>query len=151
VKIFGDRAPRPPQAQRFATADTELGGRLIHEGEAVVCVGAHAGTTVHVGTDPIWTSTSCASLDFGAGVHRCPAQRRACIIVKSAVERDLRLPALKLALPAEQLAFGPSLWARSTPTLPVMFDPAVEADEMDRAGLGSVHFAASAGDVAWVQ
>ncbi|GAA2234444.1 cytochrome P450 [Promicromonospora sukumoe] len=109
---------------RFITGDTELGGRVLHQGEAIVCAVAHATKTMHEGTDPIWGATSRATLAFGAGVHHCPASRVSRIITKTAVEEAMRgLHALKLELPVTDLPFVPGLWARSAATLPVTYEP----------------------------
>ncbi|MFD2024042.1 hypothetical protein [Promicromonospora aerolata] len=127
---------------RFATADIEIGsvfndsnvdigGRFVHEGEAIVAAAAEATASVHRGADPVWTGTSRASLAFGAsGPHHCPAQRISRIIVKASVEAVLhRLPGLRLTVPADQLGTGLSLWARSASSLPVSFDPVTGYDE----------------------
>ncbi|MFD2794478.1 hypothetical protein ACFS27_13060 [Promicromonospora vindobonensis] len=109
---------------RFVTGNTELGGRMLRKGEAIVCAVAHATKTEHEGADLIWASTSRATLGFGAGVHRCPASRVSRIITKTAVEQALiQLHALKLDVPIKDLPFVPGLWARSAATLPVTFEP----------------------------
>ncbi|GAA4720279.1 hypothetical protein APR04_005730 [Promicromonospora umidemergens] len=120
----------PPQSPtwhtpaRFVTGNTELGGRMLRKGEAIVCAVAHATKTEHEGADLIWASTSRATLGFGAGVHRCPASRVSRIITKTAVEQALiQLHALKLDVPIKDLPFVPGLWARSAATLPVTFEP----------------------------
>lgn len=115
---------------RFVTADVEIGGRLVHKGEAITAAVGRATADVHVGSDPIWDSTSRASLAWGAGPHRCPADRISRIIVKAAVEAVLiRLPGLKLAATPAQLGVGVSLWSIRADKLPVTFDPVTEYDE----------------------
>ncbi|MDR7381164.1 hypothetical protein [Promicromonospora iranensis] len=127
---------------RFATADIEIGsvfnehnieigGRIVHEGEAIVAAAAEATASVHRNADPVWTGTSRASLAFGAsGPHHCPAQRISRIIVKASIEAVLhRLPGLKLTVPPDQLGTSLSLWARSVSSLPVSFDPVTGYDE----------------------
>lgn len=109
---------------RFATADTEIAGRAIHRGDAVVTAVAEATRAVHRDADQIWSADSRAHLAFGAGPHHCPADRLARIIVKVAVEQAIvRLPGLRLTIPAAELGYGPSLWSRSAPRLPVAFEP----------------------------
>lgn len=123
---------------RFVTGDTELGGRVLHKGEAIVCAVAHATKTQHEGADPIWAATSRATLGFGAGVHRCPASRVSRIITKTAVEEVMRaLHGLKLDVPVKELPFVPGLWARSAATLPVVFEPDHQAvpTHLDLAGV----------------
>ncbi|MEU4360292.1 hypothetical protein [Promicromonospora sp. NPDC023987] len=109
---------------RFITADTELSGRVVHQGEAIVCAVAHATKTMHEGASLWDASTSRATLAFGAGVHRCPATRVSRLITKTAVEEAMRgLHGLKLDTPVENLPFVPGLWARSAATLPVTYLP----------------------------
>jgi len=109
---------------RFITEDTELGGRALHRGEAIVCAVAHATKAVHEGAGLWDVSTSRATLAFGAGVHRCPAQRVSRLITKTAVEEVLRgLHTLKLDIEVKDLPFVPGLWARSAATLPVTYEP----------------------------
>ncbi|MBO0609900.1 cytochrome P450 [Myceligenerans salitolerans] len=109
---------------RFATADAEIAGRTIRRGDAVVTAVAEATHSVHRDADQIWSADSRAHLAFGAGPHRCPADRLSRIIVKVAVEQVLiRLPGLRLTVPADELGYGTSLWSRSAPQLPVTFQP----------------------------
>lgn len=112
---------------RFVTQDIEIGGRVVHVGEAVVTAVAEATAAVHRTADADWSASSRAYLAFSTGPHHCPADRISRIIVKVAVEQALiRLPDLKLAVPADQLGYAPSLWARSAPTMPVTFQPVIE-------------------------
>lgn len=118
---------------RFVTQDIEIGGRIVHAGEAVVTAVAEATAAVHRTTNAEWSDSSRAYLAFSTGPHHCPADRISRIIVKVAVEQALiRLPGLKLAVPADKLGYSPSLWARSAPTLPVTFQPGISA-ERERA------------------
>lgn len=115
---------------RFVTADVEIGGRMVHKGEAITAAVGRATADAHVGSDPIWDSTSRASLAWGSGPHRCPADRVSRIIVKAAVEAVLiRLPGLKLAASPAELGVGISLWSLRADKLPVTFDPVTQYDE----------------------
>ena len=122
---------------RFLTADTRLGERFLHKGEAIVCATAHATKTEHEGANLWDASTSRASLAFGAGVHQCPASRVSRLITKTAVEEVMRgLHGLKLDVPVKDLPFVPGLWARSAATLPVVFEPTHLPDHAHRDHVG---------------
>ncbi|WP_108496242.1 cytochrome P450 [Promicromonospora sp. AC04] len=121
---------------RYVTADVVLGGRLLRKGDAIVTAVAHATLDKHtdtfdpytsVGIDPIWSSTSRASLAFGAGPHRCPAHRFSRIVVEAAVDRAVnRLPGMQLTVPADDLGTGLSLWASNADRLPVRYQHAID-------------------------
>ncbi|WP_419702935.1 hypothetical protein [Promicromonospora sp. NFX87] len=128
--VMTQKSPMWNATCRFVTADVDLGGRRLHKGEAVVVAIAEATASAHRGADPIWSGTSRAHLGFGAGVHRCPADRFSRIITKTGVEQALiRLPGLRLAVPADELEFGTSLWSRSAARLPVTFVPTINPDQ----------------------
>ena len=136
--VMVHQSPTWHTPSRFITGDTELGGRMLHKGEAIVCAVAHATKAEHEGADPIWASTSRATLGFGAGVHRCPASRVSRIITKIAVQEVMQgLHALKLDVPVKDLPFVPGLWARSAATLPVTFqrDRQVVPIQRDHVGV----------------
>lgn len=123
---------------RFITGDTELAGRALHKGEAIVCATAHATRTAHEGADFWEASTSRATLAFGAGAHHCPASRASRLITKTAVEEVMRaLHGLKLDGSVKDLPFVPGLWARSAAKLPVTFEPDHQAAtaHLDLAGV----------------
>ena len=112
---------------RWATHDTQLGGRHIRRGDCLVLGLAAANADPQV--CPAFTSGvvgNQAHLSFSHGEHRCPAPapELAEVIATAAVEVLLdRLPDLAPALPAEELKWRPSLWQRGPATLPVVFTP----------------------------
>ncbi|WP_240965700.1 cytochrome P450 [Streptomyces zingiberis] len=118
----------PPLAvlpARFALHDTELGGRPIRRGDALVLGLAAAGADPSVRpADPDGLLGNRAHLAFSAGAHACPAQVTARLIARTAVETALRaLPGVTLAAPAEEPAWRPSPWTRCPAALPVRFAP----------------------------
>lgn len=129
-KVLIHDSPVSKTPCRFVTNDTILegqtagSGRKLRAGDAVICDVAEASRSVHRDADPIWDSTNRSTLSFGAGVHACPARYPARIIVETAVNRGFRrLPALKLAVPADQITYGSSPWTSSAPAMPVTFQP----------------------------
>lgn len=128
--VLVNASPTRNTPARFVTADLEIGGRVVHRGEAITAAVGRATADAHHGGDQIWDSTSRASLAWGTGPHRCPAERISRIIVKAAVEAVLiRLPGLKLSVPASELGVGVSLWSIRADRLPVTFDAVTEYDE----------------------
>lgn len=121
----------PPMANmpaRYALRDTELAGRPIRQGDALI-LGLSAANTdprVHV-SDP-WTELGNRShLAWSTGPHACPAQIPARIITRAAVDAALSLlPGIRLAVPAGQLSPRPSPWTRCPSALPVLFTPPPE-------------------------
>ncbi|MDF9872713.1 cytochrome P450 [[Kitasatospora] papulosa] len=110
---------------RFATADLELGGTQIKEGDLLV-LGLAAGNA-----DPDIRPDSGVSvhgnqshLAFSGGPHECPAQNIGQAIIETAVDVLLhRLPGLHLSVPADELTATASTWEARLDTLPVAFAP----------------------------
>jgi cytochrome P450 len=118
----------PPMANmpaRYAVRDTELAGRLIRRGDALILglEAANSDPRIHV-SDP-WTELGNRShLAWSTGPHACPAQIPARIITRAAVDTALSLlPGIRLAVPARHLIPRPSPWTRCPSTLPVLFTP----------------------------
>jgi cytochrome P450 len=118
----------PPMANmpaRYALRDTELAGRPIQQGDALILglLAANNDPRVHV-SDP-WTELGNRShLAWSTGPHACPAQIPARIITRAAVDTALSLlPGIRLAVPAEELTPRPSPWTRCPTALPVLFTP----------------------------
>ncbi|GAA2341749.1 cytochrome P450 [Streptomyces cuspidosporus] len=113
----------PPMANfgtRFARHDLELAGVRIRRGEPVLTSYAAANT------DPELTSGgrlgNRAHLAWSIGAHRCPAESPARVIASVAIEKLLdRLPDVRLAVPADQLAWRPGPFHRALAELPVRF------------------------------
>ncbi|MER7581456.1 cytochrome P450 [Kitasatospora sp. NPDC097691] len=116
---IGDALPR------LALADVQVGDVLVREGELVLVLveGANYDPEVFPHPERIdFDRTENPHLAFGAGRHFCPAsalgRTHAEIAVTALVER---LPALRLALPVEQLAWRPGFIKRMPERLPVVW------------------------------
>jgi cytochrome P450 len=118
----------PPMANmpaRYALRDTELAGRPIQRGDALILglAAANDDPRIHV-SDPWIELGNRSHLAWSSGPHACPAQTPARIITRAAVDTALSLlPGIRLAVPAGQLAARPSPWTRCPATLPVLFAP----------------------------
>ncbi|GGN62891.1 cytochrome P450 [Streptomyces albiflavescens] len=108
---------------RFATADLELGGHHIKEGDLLV-LGLTAGNL-----DPeirpdtgVSVQGNQSHLAFSGGGHECPGQNIGQAIIETAVDVLLhRLPGLRLAVPADELTSTASTWEARLDALPVEF------------------------------
>lgn len=112
---------------RFATRDTQLGGRRVRTGDMLVlglaAANADPNTNLDMSADLMGNR---AHMSFGHGEHGCPypAPEVAEVIARTTVEVLLdRLPDLALAVPAESLVWRPSVWMRGLEGLPVVFTP----------------------------
>ncbi|WP_354643197.1 cytochrome P450 [Kitasatospora camelliae] len=116
---IGDALPR------IALADVRLGEVLVREGELVLVLIEGANYDPEVFPDPERIDFDRAAnphLAFGGGRHFCPAsalgRTHAEIALTALVQR---LPGLRLALPAEQLAWRPGFIKRLPERLPVLW------------------------------
>ncbi|MEE1928947.1 cytochrome P450 [Streptomyces sp. TRM 70351] len=113
---------------RWAVRDTQLGGRLIREGDCLVLGFAAANTDPQIWPQGhVGAAGSSAHLSFSHGEHRCPypAPLLAEVIARSAIEALLeRLPDVVLSVEPEELRWRPSVWMRGLTALPVRFTPA---------------------------
>ncbi|MGW4231790.1 cytochrome P450 [Streptomyces sp. NPDC004980] len=111
---------------RYALHDTELGGRFIRRGDCLILGHAAANDDPEVrpdGADDGWGNR--AHLAFSAGPHVCPAQVPARLITRTAVQTALHLlPDMRLAVPADEVAWRPSPWTRVPVALPTVFSAA---------------------------
>ena len=118
----------PPMANmpaRYALRDTDLAGRSIQRGDALILglAAANDDPRIHV-NDPWIELGNRSHLAWSSGPHACPAQIPARIITRAAVDTALSLlPGIRLAVPADQLTPRPSPWTRCPATLPVFFTP----------------------------
>ncbi|MGY4934671.1 cytochrome P450, partial [Streptomyces sp. 900116325] len=100
---------------RFATADLELAGHHIKEGDLLV-LGLTAGNL-----DPeirpdagVSIQGNQSHLAFSGGAHECPGQNIGQAIIETAVDVLVhRLPGLRLAVPADDLTSTASTWEAS--------------------------------------
>ncbi|MBE1537358.1 cytochrome P450 [Actinomadura algeriensis] len=108
---------------RYALRDTELGGRAIARGDALILglaavahdVRAHAGSQ-------FWQRGNRAHLAWSAGPHACPARDPARTIARTAVATVLHaLRGVRLAIDPADLEYEPSPWTRCPARLPVTF------------------------------
>ncbi|GGX90933.1 cytochrome P450 [Streptomyces fructofermentans] len=108
---------------RFATADLELGGHRLQEGDLLV-LGLTAGNV-----DPeirpdvgISVHGNQSHLAFSGGPHECPGQSIGQAIIETAVDVLLhRLPGLRLAVAPGDLTSTASTWEARLDRLPVEF------------------------------
>ncbi|WP_198653356.1 cytochrome P450 [Actinocorallia populi] len=112
---------------RYALRDTELGGRPIRRGDALVLglAAANHDPRVHggaAGGAPGAEPGNRSHLAWSAGPHSCPGRVPARLITRTAVETVLhRLPGLCLTVPADGIPLAPSPWTRCPASLPVSF------------------------------
>ncbi|WP_245771194.1 cytochrome P450 [Actinacidiphila guanduensis] len=125
-EVLWNEPPTQNIIGRWATRDTELGGRRIARGDCLVLSLAAANADPHIshGTGPGALVHNQAHLAFSHGPHRCPAPAPALAetIATAALEVLLdRLPDLALPTPAPPLPWRQSLWQRAPTTLPAVF------------------------------
>ncbi|WP_320784308.1 cytochrome P450 [Streptomyces sp. CRN 30] len=110
---------------RFATADQELGGCPVKEGDLLVLGLAAGNHDPEVRPDDdVSVQGNQSHLAFSAGPHECPAQNLGQAIIETAVDVLLhRLPGLRLAVPPEELSSTASTWESRLDSLPVEFTP----------------------------
>ncbi|WP_035841180.1 cytochrome P450 [Kitasatospora azatica] len=116
---IGDALPR------IALADVQVGEVLVKQGELVLVLIEGANYDPEVFPDPEridFDRQSNPHLAFGGGQHFCPAsalgRTHAEIAITALVER---LPALRLALPVDQLAWRPGFIKRLPERLPMIW------------------------------
>ncbi|NGO44379.1 cytochrome P450 [Streptomyces ureilyticus] len=108
---------------RFATADLELGGHRIREGDLLV-LGLNAGNVDPEIRPDVGVSVhgNQSHLAFSGGPHECPGQNIGQAIIETAVDVLLhRLPGLRLAVAPEELTSTASTWEARLDRLPVEF------------------------------
>ncbi|MEU7471876.1 cytochrome P450 [Streptomyces sp. NPDC044984] len=126
-EVLWEDTPSQVIAARWASRDTQLGGRRVRAGDMLLLGLQGANSDPQVRTDgSALTGGNSAHFSFGHGEHRCPfpAQEIAEVIARTGIEVVLdRLPDIDLAVPAAQLARRPSPWLRGLSELPVTFTP----------------------------
>ncbi len=108
---------------RFATADLELGGCPVKEGDLLVLGLAAGNHDPEIRPDTTVSVQGNAShLAFSAGPHECPGQNIGQAVIETAVDVLLhRLPGLRLAVPPAELTSTASTWESRLDSLPVEF------------------------------
>jgi cytochrome P450 len=113
---------------RVATADVELGGKLISAGEPVVGSVAAANRDPAQFPDPDRLDLSreySPHLAFGHGVHQCLGQQLARVEMTVGFRALLeRFPSLRLAVPQEQIRMRDDMFIYGVHELPVSWDGA---------------------------
>ncbi|GGT24827.1 cytochrome P450 [Streptomyces chromofuscus] len=126
-EVLWEDTPTQNVAGRWASRDTQLGGRRIRAGDMLLLGLQAANSDPQVRTDgSALTGGNSAHFSFGHGEHRCPfpAQEIAEVIARTGIEVVLdRLPDIDLAVPAASLTRRPSPWLRGLSELPVTFTP----------------------------
>ena len=126
-EVLWEDTPTQNVAGRWASRDTQLGGRRIRAGDLLLLGLQGANSDPQVRTDgSALTGGNNAHFSFGHGEHRCPfpAQEVAEVIARTGIEVVLdRLPDIDLAVPAGSLTRRPSPWLRGLTELPVPFTP----------------------------
>ncbi|WP_131742529.1 cytochrome P450 [Actinomadura roseirufa] len=121
----------PPMSNvpaRYALRDTELGGRLVRRGDAMILgvagatydPRAHAGTALRYRTHLAWS----------LGAHGCPGRDPGRTMTRTAVATALHLLRdVRLAVDPADLQFAVTPWSRGLVSLPVAFTGVGDADE----------------------
>ncbi|MFI6151174.1 cytochrome P450 [Kitasatospora sp. NPDC051170] len=132
-QVLWDSPPMSLVAGRWATADTELGGQQIRQGDLLL-LGLAAGNV-----DPVVRPDLAAPLygnrshlSFGAGPHECPGQDVGRHVAEAGIDILLTLlPDVRLAVPEEDLVWTSAWISRHLTALPVEFTPCEVEDDPD--------------------
>ncbi|WP_431046196.1 cytochrome P450 [Streptomyces sp. P1-3] len=123
--VLWDDPPTTVIPARWATSDTELGGRPIKAGDMLLLGVAAGNIDPAVRPDleaPMYGNRS--HLSFSGGPHECPGREIARAIVDTAIDALLvRLPDLHLAVDENELGWRATTWTRHLKSLPVQFAP----------------------------
>ena len=124
-EVLWEDTPTQNFIGRFATRDTELGGKMIRTGDMLVMGFAGANTDPQIRPDSYNDSMgNHAHMSFGHGEHSClqPGPEIGSIISSTAIEVLLdRLPDIALSVHPDELVWLPSVWMRGLTALPVEF------------------------------
>jgi cytochrome P450 PksS len=117
--------PVETATERYVAADVTVAGVKLQRGETVIAALASANRDAQVFANPDELDLARQKnkhLAFGHGAHYCLgaplARMEGAIAINLLVQR---LPNLRLALPAEQLQWRPTLFVRGLEALPVRF------------------------------
>ncbi len=133
-QLLWDEPPFSTIFAYYAKQDTELGGRRIRKGDALLFAPAPANVDPRVRPDPTADMQGNRShLAFGGGPHECPGQDIGRTIAEVGVDALLmRLPDVELSVDEEELAFTESIASRHLVSLPVHFTPRPQQDVRKR-------------------
>ncbi|MFC8720658.1 cytochrome P450 [Kitasatospora sp. NPDC057198] len=134
-QVLWDSPPFMLVPGRWATGDTELGGRAIKAGDMLL-LGVAAGNAdpaVRPDLDtPLFGNRS--HLAFGSGPHECPGQEIGRAIAESGIDILLtRLPDLQLSVEEHELVWRGNWMSRHLTELPARFTPRSELHPQQRA------------------
>ncbi|WP_407646062.1 cytochrome P450 [Actinacidiphila oryziradicis] len=124
-QVLWDEPPFITLLGRWATGDTELGGKPIRKGDLIISGLAAGNVDPEIRPDlsvPVHGNRS--HLAFSGGPHECPGQDMARAIADTGIDALLaRLPDLRLAVPEGELRWVSSIMSRHLVALPVEFSP----------------------------
>jgi pentalenic acid synthase len=108
---------------RVATADIEVAGVTIREGDGIIFLASVINRDDGVREQPNtldWHRSARDHISFGFGAHQCLGQNLARVILEIALRRLFeRLPGLRLAAAAEEVPFKPGIAIQGLTELPV--------------------------------
>ncbi|MGK4579008.1 cytochrome P450 [Kitasatospora sp. HPMI-4] len=124
-QVLWDAPPMSLVAGRWATGDTELGGRRIRAGDMLLLGLAAGNVDPAVRPDPSKPLFGNRShLSFGSGPHECPGQDIGRAIAETGIDILLtRLPDLQLSVPEYELTRTSAWLSRHLVDIPVDFTP----------------------------
>jgi cytochrome P450 len=126
-EVLWEDTPTQNVIGRWATLDTQLGGKRVRKGDLMVLCLAAANGDPQVRPDSYdGSGGNQAYMSFCHGEHRCPfpAPEMAEIMAEAAIEVLLdRLPDVALQVEPEALVWRPSAFIRGLVSLPVEFTP----------------------------
>lgn len=139
-QVLWDSPPMSLVAGRWATGDTELGGRQIKAGDMLLLGLAVSNADPVVRPDlstPLHGNRS--HLSFGGGPHECPGQDIGRAIAETGIDILLtRLPDIQLAVEEEELTYTSAWISRHLVGLPVHFAPRTPEEEPLTIGEGAL-------------
>ncbi|GAB1644533.1 cytochrome P450 family protein [Krasilnikovia sp. MM14-A1259] len=115
--------PSPVVMRRFPVEDMTIGGVPVPRGETVLLVvgAANRDPAEFPAPDEVDPRRSGSHLTFGHGIHYCLAASLARAELEIAIGTVVRrFPALRLAVPADELRWRPSFRTRGLVTLPIL-------------------------------
>lgn len=129
TEVLWEDTPTQNFIGRWAVRDCDLGTRRIRRGDLLILGLAAANADPRIRPVSRADAGNRAHLSFGQGEHGCPfpAPELAEVIARRAIEVLLdRVPDVRLAVPAGELRWRPSLWMRGLFSLPAEFTPVAE-------------------------